>query len=101
MDVDAGQAALPFAEGGDQDEEAEYLRLKRAEEKAIRAQELKRLRERERQNWAPLMELPIRSAGAVPVGALAEATDLDKQLREERYYEITKPEPYKGTSVLE
>lgn len=50
MDVDPGQAALPFAEGGELDEETEYLRLKRAEEKAIRTQELNRLRERERQN---------------------------------------------------
>lgn len=50
MDVDSEQAALFFAEGGKLDEEIEYLRLKRAEKKAIRVQKLKRLKKRERQN---------------------------------------------------
>lgn len=55
---------LPFPEPTSEDEEIEYQRLKRAEEKAIRAQEMQRLRERERQGWVPSMTLPIRNADA-------------------------------------
>lgn len=47
------------------------------------------------------MELFIRSVEAVSVNVLTETSDLDRQLREERYYEITKPEPYKNTLVFE
>ena len=83
------------------DDEAEYLRLKRAEEKAIRTQELQRLREREQSGWVSLMDLPIRNAGSVSVPSPHVSDEVDKRLREERFYEITKPEVYKGNSVLE
>lgn len=59
--------SLPPPEPTSEDEEIEYQRLKRAEEKTIRAQEMQRLRERERQGWVPTMSLPIRNAEAFAV----------------------------------
>ena len=91
---------LPFAEV-DLDDEAEYQRLKRAEEKALRAQEMQRLRARESQGWAPLMDLPIRNANPTLLSPPPIDADLDRQLRAERGFDITKPAVYNAKSILE
>lgn len=70
-------------------DETEFQKLKKTKKRAHRTQNMKRLRDRERQKWAPLMFISIRNADSTTIGSLFLDADTDKQLRAERYFDIT------------